>query len=64
VPGRLLVNLVPWAQASVDGATSGARRSMTLAPGRIRSTLANPDLGQRGPGGSRSRGADTNITDW
>ncbi|MFY0533338.1 PEGA domain-containing protein [Nannocystis pusilla] len=64
--GRLLVNLVPWAEASVDGRTLG-RTPLTveLAPGKHTLELQNPDLGQRRTRAiTITRGADTHVTDW
>lgn len=65
-PGRLRVNLVPWAEASVDGRALGRTPiTVELTPGRHRLVLVNPELGQR-----RDRevviagGADTRIVDW
>ncbi len=64
--GRLRVNLVPWAEASVDGRALGRTPiDVALAPGSHRLLLVNPELGQRR---SRditiARGADTQIVDW
>ena len=64
--GRLLVNLVPWAQVRVDGRDLGRTPiNVTLAPGRYTLTLANPDLGQRRTRQIAIAGrTDTSITDW
>jgi tRNA A-37 threonylcarbamoyl transferase component Bud32 len=64
--GRLLLNLVPWAEASVDGRVLGRTPlAVDLAAGRYTMELVNPELGQR-----RTRtiiingGGETRVTDW
>ncbi len=64
--GRLWVNLVPWAEASIDGRSLGRTPiTVELAPGRHHLVLVNPELGQRR---SREieivRDTDTRITAW
>jgi serine/threonine-protein kinase len=47
-PGRLMVNLVPWATVTVDGRARGRTPvNIELAPGPHRVVLENPDTGQR-----------------
>ncbi|MFZ6184669.1 protein kinase domain-containing protein [Nannocystis pusilla] len=64
--GRLLVNLVPWAEVRVDGGP--ARRTpvdLDLAAGRHTLELSNPELGQRRTRAvTINRGAVTRVTDW
>nr|WP_276603271.1 serine/threonine protein kinase [Nannocystis pusilla] len=64
--GRLLVNLVPWAEVRVDGGP--ARRTpvdLDLAAGRHTLELSNPELGQRRTRAvTITRGAVTRVTDW
>jgi serine/threonine-protein kinase len=64
--GRLHVNLVPWAEASVDGRELGRTPiSVELPPGKHTLVLVNPDLGQRRARQiSIVRDADTRITEW
>ena len=64
--GRLLVNLVPWAEASVDGRALGRTPiAVGLPVGRHRLVLVNPELGQqRSREITIERGADTRIIDW
>jgi serine/threonine protein kinase len=47
-PGRLQVNVLPWAEVSVDGRSLGrVPVDVELAPGRHRVQLSNPQLGER-----------------
>jgi hypothetical protein len=47
-PGRLQVNVLPWAEVSVDGRSLGrVPVDVELAPGRHRVRLSNPQLGER-----------------
>ncbi len=66
VGGRLRVNLIPWAEASLDGVAIGRTPiDRSVAPGRHTLELRNPDSGQRR---SREievrRGGELNITEW
>lgn len=65
-PGRLRVNLIPWAEASLDGAPLGRTPiDRTIAPGRHTLELHNPGSGLRR---SREievgRGGELDITEW
>lgn len=47
-PGRLQVNVLPWAEVTVDGRSLGrVPIDVELAPGRHRVKLDNPQLGER-----------------
>lgn len=47
-PGRLRVNVLPWAEVTVDGRPLGrVPVDVELAPGRHRVRLSNPQLGER-----------------
>lgn len=47
-PGRLQVNVLPWAEVTIDGRAHGrVPVDVELAPGRHRVRLSNPQLGER-----------------
>ena len=47
-PGRLRVNVLPWAEVTVDGRSLGrVPIDVELTPGRHRVKLENPQLGAR-----------------
>ena len=64
--GRLRVNLIPWAEVTLDGAAIGRTPiDRRVATGRHTLELRNPESGQRR---SREiavgRGGELNITEW
>ena len=66
VGGRLRVNLIPWAEVTLDGAAIGRTPiDRRVATGRHTLELRNPESGQRR---SREiavgRGGELNITEW
>lgn len=65
-PGRLRVNVLPWAEASLDGAPIGRTPvDRGVAPGKHTLELHNPESGQRRTREIEvSRGGELNITEW
>ncbi len=66
VPGRLRVNVIPWAEASLDGAPIGRTPvDQRVAPGKHTLELRNPESGlRRAREIEVSRGGEVNITEW
>ena len=66
VPGRLRVNVIPWAEASLDGAPIGRTPiDRRVAAGKHTLELRNPESGQRRAREIEvGRGGEVNITEW
>lgn len=65
-PGRLLVNVIPWAEVSLDGDALGRTPiDERVAVGKHTLELRNPESGQRRTREIEvGRGAEVNITEW
>jgi serine/threonine protein kinase len=64
-PGRLRVNVLPWAEVTVDGRSLGrVPIDVELAPGRYRVKLENPQLGERTFEIELAAGGEHKITRW
>lgn len=65
-PGRLLVNVIPWAEVSLDGDALGRTPiDRSVAAGRHTLELRNPESGQRRTREIEvGRGGEVNITEW
>lgn len=66
VPGRLRVNVIPWAEASLDGTPIGRTPvDQSVAPGKHTLELRNPESGLRRTREIEvGRGGEVTITEW
>jgi len=64
-PGRIEVNVIPWAEVSIDGIARGrVPINVELPPGRHRVRLTNPQLGTRTFTVRLTAGQRHEITEW
>jgi len=65
-PGRLKINLLPWARVSLDGQPLGSTPiDLEVPAGRHQVLLENPDLDRREARAVQvAPGQETRITSW